>query len=104
MPSHIATDVTADQVLELGHSYAFAVSRSLDEAQHVSIRYAHKLTSGVGVHPGVATAQTNYDERRFAALLPRISLVGEIGLDRRAGHLDRQTENESRSDSEPPRC
>jgi TatD DNase family protein len=90
--AHIATDVTSDQVRELGHSYTFAVTRSLDEAHHVSTRYAHKLTWGVGVHPGVATAQANYDERMFAALLPRFSLVGEIGLDRRAGHIDRQAE------------
>lgn len=90
--AHIATDVTADQVQALDHSYTFAVTRSLDEAQHVSTRYAHKLTWGVGVHPGVPTAQANYDERTFATLLPRFSLVGEIGLDRRAGHLERQTE------------
>lgn len=88
--AHIATDVTSDQVRELGHSYTFAVTRSLAEAHHVPTRYAHKLTWGAGVHPGVATAQANYDESTFAALLPRFSLVGEIGLDRRAGHLDKQ--------------
>lgn len=90
--AHVATDVTADQVQALGHSYTFAVTRSLEEARHVSTRHAHMLTWGVGVHPGVAAAQASYDERAFASLLPRFSLVGEIGLDGRAGHLDRQTE------------
>jgi TatD DNase family protein len=89
--AHIDPTVTVRQVEALGHSHTFAVTRSLDEArQVVHSRGADRLTWGIGVHPGVASAQERYDEAMFARLLPSFSLVGEIGLDRRAGDLSRQ--------------
>lgn len=88
--AHIATDVTAKQVGRLGHSHTFAVTRTLDEARQVPRGHDTHLTWGIGVHPGVADAHATYDESAFAALLPKFALVGEIGLDRRAGNLDAQ--------------
>lgn len=91
--AHVAPDVTSKQVQALGHSHTFAVTRSLDEARHVShMRWADSLTWGIGVHPGVASAQRDYDESVFADLLPRFGLIGEVGLDKRAGNLPRQTD------------
>jgi Tat protein secretion system quality control protein TatD with DNase activity len=46
------------------------------------------LTWGIGVHPGVASACACYDPDRFRALLPRLAIVGEGGLDRRAARQD----------------
>jgi TatD DNase family protein len=37
------------------------------------------------VHPGLPAARAAYDPERFRSLLPRFALVGEVGLDRRAG-------------------
>ena len=42
------------------------------------------------MHPGLKDARASWDPRRFAALLPDFALVGEIGLDRRAGDLPQQ--------------
>lgn len=89
--AHIDTTVTAKQVNALGHSHTFAVTRSLEEAGRVPRVFANRLTWGLGVHPAVAAAHQAYDERTFAELLPRFALVGEIGLDKRAGNLERQT-------------
>lgn len=89
--AHIDPTVTARQVNALGHSHTFAVTRSLEEAGRVPRVFADRLTWGLGVHPAVAAAQQAYDERTFAELLPRFALIGEIGLDKRAGNLERQT-------------
>ena len=53
---------------------------------------AHALTWGIGVHPGVPAAQATYSALDFARLLPPFALVGEIGLDRRAGNLQGQVD------------
>jgi TatD DNase family protein len=66
----------------------FAMTGSLDEAEAVSRRADLALTWALGVHPGVAAAQSAYDPGRFRALSASFALVGEVGLDRRAGHSD----------------
>lgn len=88
--AHLAPDVTPAQVRALGPCHVFAVTRSLEEAAHVERHPAPSLTWGLGVHPGVATARDSYERRRFAALLPSFALVGEVGLDGRAGHREQQ--------------
>jgi TatD DNase family protein len=90
--AHIDPTVTPAQVAGLGHSHTFAVTRSLAEAEKVRAAGTRALTWGIGVHPGVPAAQAAYSELEFARLLPRFALVGEIGLDRRAGNLPGQIE------------
>jgi len=88
--AHIAADVTQAQVRALGGAHIFAVTRSLAEADRVRRRRDTHLTWGLGVHPGVAAARAAWDPKQFAALLPNFALVGEIGLDQRAGDLPGQ--------------
>lgn len=86
--AHIAPDVTSRQLSSLGEAHVFAMTRSLAEATLVTRRHDPGLTWGIGVHPGVVTAWSTYDPDRFRALLPSFALVGEVGLDRRAGRED----------------
>ena len=88
--AHIAPDVTAHQLSSLGQAHVFAMTRSLAEATAVAQRHDPALTWGIGIHPGVAEARSAYDPDRFRALLPRFALVGEVGLDRRAGREDQR--------------
>ena len=66
------------------------MTRSLAEATAVAQRHDPALTWGIGIHPGIAEARSAYDPDRFRALLPRFTLVGEVGLDRRAGREDQR--------------
>ncbi len=88
--AHVAPDVTSEQLDALGDVTVFAVTRSLDEAEAVASRRDPQLVWGCGVHPGVRSARDGYDPARLRSLLPSFSLVGEVGLDRRAGHLQEQ--------------
>ena len=88
--AHLAPDVTPAQAKALGRCHVFAVTRTLEEAAHVRGHPAPMLTWGLGTHPGVPAARDNFERRRFAALLPSFALVGEVGLDRRAGHHEQQ--------------
>jgi len=90
--AHIATDVTAPQVDRLGAAVVFAVTRSLQEAAAVPHGCYPTILWGLGVHPGDSTALGRYDGDRFSRLLSLFSLVGEVGLDRRAGRIDQQRE------------
>jgi TatD DNase family protein len=89
--AHIAPDVTAAQIRNLRDAHVFAVTRSLAEAKYVIHRADQNLTWGLGIHPGVAHARAAFDENEFRRLVSRFGLVGEIGLDRRAGDLPAQT-------------
>ena len=86
--AHVAPDVTSRQLSSLGDTHVFAMTRSLDEAEAVSQRDDPSLTWALGVHPGVAAARSAYEPDRFRALLPSFALVGEVGLDRRAGRAE----------------
>src|ERR1035437_2511522 len=89
--AHIAPDVTTSQIEALGNSHTFAVTRSLEEARQVIHKSSRHITWGVGTHPADTAAQVSFNEKTFITLLPRFGLIGEIGLDRRAGDLSRQT-------------
>lgn len=88
--AHIAPDVSSQQLATLGEAHVFAMTRSLEEATAVTRRRDPLLTWGIGVHPGVEAARSAYDPEQFRGLLPGFALVGEVGLDRRAGR-DEQT-------------
>lgn len=88
--AHLAHDVTTEQLAALGHVAVFAVTRSLDEGEEVAHRMDPQLVWGCGVHPGKKGALSSYDADRFRNLIQRFTLVGEVGLDRRAGKLEEQ--------------
>jgi TatD DNase family protein len=86
--AHIAPDVTSHQLSSLGEAHVFAMTRSLAEATAVARRHDPGITWGIGIHPGVDAARSAYDPDRLRVLLPSFALVGEVGLDRRAGRED----------------
>ncbi len=89
--AHIAPDVTGPQIEGLDGAHVFAVSRSLSEADAASRRVPDPtITWGLGIHPGLARARAAFDATAFAQALPRFGLVGEVGLDRKAGDLPGQ--------------
>lgn len=88
--AHVAPDVTRTQLAALGDVVVFAVTRSLDEAESVVDRRDMRVMWGCGIHPGVRSAMSAYDERRLARLVSRFALIGEIGMDRRAGQRAEQ--------------
>jgi TatD DNase family protein len=89
--AHVAPDVTGAQTKALGGAFVFAMTRSLDEAEAVADRQDSSLVWGCGIHPGLLGADdAAYDGLRFASLAGRFAVIGEVGLDRRAGNLDRQ--------------
>lgn len=90
--AHIAPDVTAAQLRQLGDAHVLAVTRSLAEARATTRRRPDDtLTWGLGIHPGSAAARREFEEADFARLLPAFALVGEIGLDANAADLDHQS-------------
>ena len=88
--AHIAPDVTADQLARLAPAIVFAVTRSPDEAKRVSRRTDQRVVWGLGAHPSFVAKGGEIDLELLRSLLPRFAMLGEIGLDRRSGHLDRQ--------------
>jgi len=89
--AHIAPDVTAPQVRQLGEVIVFAVTRTLTEGTRAAARQDKLLVWGWGAHPAVPEALDGFSADRAAHLIQKLPLVGEVGLDRR-GPLDRQQE------------
>lgn len=81
--AHIAPDVTAAQVGTLKGAQIFAMTRTLDEFKAARTNPQTGLLWGVGVHPGVPAALSQWSHRRFAAAVEQTVLIGEVGLDRR---------------------
>lgn len=92
MHAHIATDVAPRALEELG-AVVFAVTRSLDEYEQALRRSDAVTVWGLGCHPGLATAQDDYDQDRFAKLLQKAAFVGEVGLDGSSKVPTRQQED-----------
>lgn len=90
--AHIAPDVTSAQVRRLGSAVIFAVTRNLSEAAAAPHGTYPNLVWGIGVHPGDRDGLGRYNPARLDRLLDRFALLGEIGLDRKAGQIDRQRE------------
>ena len=90
--AHIASDVTARQLARLAPAIVFAVTRSPREAEAVSLRSDQRVIWGCEVHPSYVAKGGEVDMTLLRSLVPGFALLGEIGLDRRSGHLDRQTQ------------
>ncbi len=58
-----------------------AMTGSLDEAAQAVGRRDALVAWGVGCHPRVPRAQAGFDRDRFAGLVARTAIIGEIGLD-----------------------
>ncbi|MEW2006406.1 TatD family hydrolase [Microbacterium sp. NPDC079208] len=89
--AHIAPDVTEAQTRTLDGAQVFAMTRSLDEFDAAIENPQAGLLWGIGTHPGVPAALTQWSEHRFQEAVSRSVLVGEVGLDRR-GDASRQRE------------
>lgn len=91
--AHVAADVTPTQVRGLGQSVVFAMTRSVKEALYTlrpGAASSDNLVWGLGSHPGVEHAVSQFDGDGFERAVARFALVGEVGLDRR-GDLNAQT-------------
>jgi TatD DNase family protein len=88
--AHLAPDVTAPQLTALGSAQIVAVTRSIAEATAARGRRDVNIAWGCGVHPGDRGAIRAYDGEAIRGLVPAFAVVGEVGLDRRAGGLDAQ--------------
>jgi TatD DNase family protein len=88
--AHIAPEVTAEELERLGDAVVFAVTRSLEESELVRKRRDRGVIWGCGVHPGVGQALSSFDGERFKALAEEFVLIGEVGLDAKAGRLEEQ--------------
>ncbi|PRA81116.1 TatD family hydrolase [Microbacterium sp. MYb66] len=89
--AHIAPDVTAAQVRTLNGAQIFAMTRTLDEFDAARTNPQTGLLWGIGVHPGVPRALTQWSEKRFSAAVKDAVLIGEVGLDRRGDSATQQT-------------
>lgn len=88
--AHVAPEVSPDDVRALGGSIIVAVTRSLNEGERALRRHDSRILWGVGAHPGFAKARREFSKSQFSSLLSRALVVGEVGLDRRAGEVEGQ--------------
>lgn len=90
--AHIDPKVGARELEQLG-AVVFVATRSVEEFECTVGRNDRLTIWGLGCHPGVASAQRNFDPHRFAVGLRRTPFVSEIGLDGRSRvPLQRQAE------------
>jgi TatD DNase family protein len=68
------------------------MTRSVPEALDAVAHGNPQLVWGAGVHPGDRNALATFDPGHFGHLVDRVAVVGEIGLHRWSGDLDRQRE------------
>lgn len=90
--AHVSPEVTDKEIERLRNAVVFSVTRSLKEAERVVGRTDSHLVWGCGTHPGLSSAIQGYDPDKFSSLVSKFALVGEVGLDRKAGHLDKQSD------------
>jgi|GEM_PF-579370 DNAse (tatD family) len=81
--AHINPEIRPVDLERLG-AVVFAASRSLDEYESVMSRCDQVTVWGVGCHPGVESAQRDFDAEKFGSLLASTAFVSEIGLDGRS--------------------
>jgi TatD DNase family protein len=82
--AHIDPNIS-EAALDALDAVAFAVTRSLDEAEAALGRSDATTIWGVGCHPAKATAHASFAPERFRQLIEVTAFAGELGLDGRAG-------------------
>lgn len=80
--AHVAPDVTSSQVRTLSGALVFAMTRSVDEFDAAVTNPQDGLLWGIGTHPGVPAALTEWSAERFHRSAKDTILIGEVGLDR----------------------
>lgn len=80
--AHIEPDIHPDSLTEL-NACVIAMTRSLQEFESVRERHDSRTVWAVGSHPALPSAHRSFSVERFAELLQKAAVVGELGLDRR---------------------
>lgn len=81
--AHAKPTIPARDLERLG-AVVFVATRSLAEFESTQNRRDVVTIWGVGCHPGVPTAQRDFDRGRFADLIRQSPFVSEVGLDGRS--------------------
>lgn len=89
--AHVETGVSAQDMASL-NACVLAVTRRPAEWPEAIARQDDLAVWGIGVHPADDQALHGFDSAEFALALERAQLVGEVGLDGRAGSIERQRE------------
>ncbi|TNC23734.1 TatD family hydrolase [Amycolatopsis alkalitolerans] len=90
MHAHVDTRISARDLEGLG-AVVFAATRSLAEFEQTLHRRDQVTIWGLGCHPGVRTAQAEFDAEHFAGLMRNTPLLSEVGLDG-AARTDTETQ------------
>lgn len=78
--AHVEPEIAPPELEKLG-AVVFAATRSADEFERTLTRTDQVTIWGLGCHPGVASALTNYNAERFGELMQHTPYLGEVGLD-----------------------
>lgn len=78
--AHLDPSIDPGELQGLG-AVVFAVTRELHEAEEVLRRDDEFTVWGVGCHPGLAGAQSQFAKEDFDRLIDSTAFVGEVGLD-----------------------
>lgn len=90
--AHLSVSVTDAQLSKLGQALIFGMTRDLDEAFDATKRWDRHVLWGCGMHPANVAKGAAFSAERFSRLARQFAVVGEVGLDRRAGNPARQAE------------
>ncbi len=89
--AHVALTVTEKQLALLRPAVVFAMTRQPSEALEATRRYDSDIIWACGAHPSYVAKGGEVDIDQFSRRVRRFAMVGEVGLDRRSGNLERQS-------------
>ena len=81
--AHIDPEIEPRALESLG-AVVFAATRSAEEFERARRRSDAVTIWGLGCHPGVPGAQSEFDPTLFSVLMDGAAMVSEIGLDGRS--------------------
>ncbi len=90
--AHVSPTVTRRQLDGLGSAIVFAMTREPDEAAAAAHRKDSNIIWGCGAHPSFVARGGTVNMDEFVSTAGSFAVVGEIGMDRRSGNLQRQAE------------